>query len=137
MGNTTSNKYINFEDIQYAISNREFIIINTLLPTQQECLIYGTLLIDDEIDVLNHHLKTNKSIRIIIYGLNSCDSSVNKKYDQLITLGFPNVFIYSGGLFEWMLLQDIYGKELFLTTTQERDILKFKGRQQFNMRYLL
>ena len=137
MGNTTSTKYINFEDIQYAISNnKEYIIINTLLPNKQECLISGTLPILDETNILNDHLKANKSINIIIYGMNSSDSSVNKKYDQLISLGFHNVFIYSGGLFEWLLLQDIYGRDMFLTTTHERDILKFKGSKTLNVKLL-
>ena len=88
----------------------------------------------NEEEILNTHLKSNKSIKIIVYGMNSQDTSVNKKYEQLISLGFYNVFIYNGGLFEWLLLQDIYGKESFLTTSQERDILKYKGSQQFNLR---
>jgi hypothetical protein len=68
--------------------------------------------------------------------MNSTDINVKKKYEQLGALGFFNVFIYSGGLFEWLLLQDIYGKELFQTTANERDILKYKGRQHFNVRLL-
>jgi len=136
MGNSVSTKYINFEDIQHAISNKEYIIINTLSPNQQACLIVGTLPISDEVDILNKQLKVNRNIRIIIYGMNSSDPSVNKKYDQLHSLGFINVFIYRGGLFEWLLLQDIYGKDMFLTTSLETDILKFKGHQQFNMKYI-
>ena len=66
--------------------------------------------------------------------MNSQDSTTQKKYEQLLSLGFYNVFIYNGGLFEWLLLQDIYGKELFLTTAPERDILNYKGLQQFNLR---
>jgi len=50
-----------------------------------------------------------------------------KKYRQLVDLGFSNVYIYTGGLFEWLLLQDIYGSTEFPTTTKELDILKFKG----------
>ena len=36
-----------------------------------------------------------------------------KKYRQLVDLGFSNVYIYTGGLFEWLLLQDIYGSTNF------------------------
>jgi hypothetical protein len=136
MGNAISNKYINFEDMQLAIANKDYIIINTLAENKQPCLICGTLDMKNEEEILNTHLKSNKSIKIIVYGMNSQDTSVNKKYEQLISLGFYNVFIYNGGLFEWLLLQDIYGKELFLTTSQERDILKYKGLQQFNLRLL-
>jgi hypothetical protein len=136
MGNTISNKYINFEDMQSAIANKEYIIINTLNEKDQACLIAGTLDMKNEEEILNTYLKSNRSIRIIIYGTNSQDASMNKKYDQLISLGFSNVFIYNGGLFEWLLLQDIYGKENFMTTKPERDILKYKGRQQFNVRLL-
>jgi hypothetical protein len=136
MGNTISNKYINFEDMQSAIANKDYIIINTLPENKQPCLICGTLDMKNEEEILNTYLKSNKSIKIIIYGMNSQDSNVNKKYEQLLSLGFYNVFIYNGGLFEWLLLQDIYGKELFLTTISERDILKYKGSQQFNLRLL-
>ena len=122
--------------MQSAIANKDYIIINTLPENKQPCLICGTLDMKNEEEILNTYLKSNKSIKIIIYGMNSQDSSVNKKYEQLLSLGFYNVFIYNGGLFEWLLLQDIYGKELFLTTTQERDILKYKGSQQFNLRLL-
>ena len=136
MGNVISNKYINFEDMQLAITNKDYIIINTLSENKQSCLICGTLDMKNEEEILNTYLKSNKSIKIIVYGMNSQDTSVNKKYEQLISLGFYNVFIYNGGLFEWLLLQDIYGKELFLTTKQERDILKYKGHQLFNLRLL-
>ena len=36
----------------------------------------------------------------------------------------------------WLLLQDIYGYDNFPTTSQERDILKFKGKSVFNNFYL-
>ena len=137
MGNSPSNKYINFEDMQSAINNKEYIIINTLPETQQKCLIVGTLNMNNEVEILNTHLKADKSIRIIVYGMNSSDNAVNKKYEQLLSLGFSNVFIYNGGLFEWLLLQDIYGKDQFKTTAQERDILKYKGHQVFNANLFL
>jgi hypothetical protein len=136
MGNTASTRYINFEDMQTAIANKEYIIINTLPETCQACLIAGTLNMKSEEDILNTYLKKNKAIRIIVYGMNSQDPTVPKKYEQLSALGFLNVFIFNGGMFEWLLLQDIYGREMFLTTAVERDILKFKGYQQFNLRLL-
>ena len=71
--------------------------------------------------------------RIVIYGKNCNDDTTNKKYQQLLTLGFYNIFLYTGGLFEWLLLQDIYGKELFPTTKKEVDILKYKPNQMLNI----
>ena len=47
-------------------------------------------------------------------------------------LGLKNIYIYSGGLFEWLLLQDIYGEDEFPTTSKELDILKFKPVKYFN-----
>ena len=49
-----------------------------------------------------------------------------KKWEQLQTLGFKNVYIYAGGLFEWLCLQDIYGEEEFPTIGAELDILKYR-----------
>ena len=44
MGNTTSTKKVNFEDIQYLIKKkRNFLLINTLSPNQQDCLIKKTI----------------------------------------------------------------------------------------------
>ena len=137
MGNTSSIiKNINFEDMQYAINDTTSIIINTLDSNNQKCLIKNTIDIDKEVEFLNAQLNKDKSIRIIIYGMNSCDTTTNKKYDQLIGFGFYNVYIYCGGLFEWLLLQDIYGKELFPTTATESDFLKYKGRSHFNIKML-
>ena len=48
-----------------------------------------------------------------------------------------NVFIYSGGMFEWLCLQDIYGNELFPTTKKELDILKYKPISNFSKLYLM
>jgi hypothetical protein len=88
-------------------------------------LIPGTISIKDEVDLINKHL--NKNIKIIIYGKNSNDNSIFKKYEQLLTLGFSSVYVYTGGLFEWLLLQDIYGTDEFPTTSDELDILKYKA----------
>ncbi len=124
---------INFEDVQSAICEKEkTIVINTLDAHMQGCLIAGTLAIDQEVEILNMQLKKNIDARIIIYGMNATDKTVQKKYEQLIKLGFYNVFIYFGGMFEWLLLQDVYGNELFPTTALKVDLLKYKGRRQLN-----
>ena len=46
------------------------------------------------------------------------------------------VYAYSGGLFEWLMLQDIYGQDLFPTTKIEKDILKFKACSILNISLL-
>jgi hypothetical protein len=37
--------------------------------------------------------------------------------------------MYLGGMFEWMLLQDIYGRDEFPTTSKVLDILKYKPKR--------
>ena len=59
--------------------------------------------------------------------MNAADESLGNKYNQLTKLGFSNTYVYVGGLFEWLLLQDIYGFDSFPTTKKELDILKYKG----------
>lgn len=130
MGNTQSMKKINYEDMQTVIKNPEiYLIINTLPPTEQQCLIVNTTLANDEETIINKFMKENKSIRIIIYGKNCNDETIHKKYQQLYSIGFYNIFVYSGGMFEWLMLQDIYGKDLFPTTKKELDLLKYKPTQ--------
>ena len=134
MGNTQSIKKINYEDMQTIMKNPEvYFIINTLPVSEQQCLIVNTTLANDEEIIINKFMKENKSIRIIIYGKNCNDENVNKKYQQLLSLGFYNIFVYFGGMFEWLLLQDIYGKDLFPTTKKELDLLKYKSNQLLNI----
>ena len=133
----SSMNKVNFEDIQWFIKEKKaFLLINTLDVSHQTCLIRGTLPINQEETIINKHIK-NKSIRIIIYGRNANDESISKKYQQLAQLGFLNIYIYPGGLFEWLCLQDIYGQESFPTTTKELDILKFKASPRICEAYLL
>lgn len=136
MGNSYSFKKINFEDMQEFINEHNCIIINTLENSNQECLIENTVPIHEEEKLLNEYLSKNREITIIIYGMNSCDDSVIHKYKQLIQLGFYNVYVYSGGLFEWLLLQDIYGDEHFKTTKKELDILRYKGHKKKQLLYI-
>lgn len=137
MGNTQSIKKINYEDMQTVIKNPEvYLIINTLPSSEQNCLIVNTTLATDEENVINQFMKTNKNVRIIIYGRNCNDETTNKKYQQLMSLGFYNIYLYVGGLFEWLLLQDIYGKDQFPTTKKELDLLKYKPSQILNIALL-
>jgi hypothetical protein len=125
------NNRIGYEDVLYAINNvQKHLLINTLSNDLQGCLITTTTSIDNETYILNQiieKLQFNDKT-IIIYGANSTDDSVDKKYKQLLDLGFINVYIYTGGLFEWLLMQDIYGQDNFSTTSSTMDILKYKPR---------
>lgn len=128
MGNIPSGIKINYEVIQNAISNRqgEYILINVLPEHEQNCLIKTTVKANDEEDLINRLVKTNKKQKIIIYGRNCNDDKLIKKYNQLSSMGFKNLFVYIGGLFEWLCLQDIYGKDNFATDGEELELLKYK-----------
>jgi hypothetical protein len=138
MGNTQSIQKINYEDIQYIIKNPEnHILINTLNENEQSCLIPNTISIHQEESLINKLINMgNKEIKIIIYGRNSNDEYIYKKYSQLNTLGFYNIYLYVGGLFELLMLQDIYGEEDFPTTKKELNILKFKPNKVLNIHLL-
>ena len=121
--NITSFNRVDFSGMQKSI-NSNVIIINTLETQRQQCLIHNTISAEREIDVINELIEQNrKSIKIIIYGENSSDLSIIKKYQQLWNLGFHNIYMYIGGLFEWLLLQDIFGDTEFPTTTKINNIL--------------
>ena len=137
MGNsqTISSIKINYEDIQYILKNTSgHLLINTLPPSEQSCLINNTINMNEEENIINGCIKRGlKDIKIIIYGKNSNDERIYNKYSQLTSLGFQNVYIYTGGLFEWLLLQDIYGETDFPTTKKELDILKYKPNKVLNV----
>ncbi len=137
MGNTASIQKINCEDMQKACKNtNNYIIINTLDASMQNCLILNTTKIENEEALINSIIKKTRNKNIIIYGRNCNDEKVYKKYQQLVSLGFTNVYVYVGGMFEWLLLQDIYGRDLFPTTSRELDIIKYKPRKQLNILYI-
>jgi len=136
MGNSQSSSIkINYEDIQYILKNPEnYLLINTLSNSEQNCLIVNTINIKDEENIINNFIKNGrKDIKIIIYGKNCNDDKTINKYNQLNLLGFYNVYIYVGGLFEWLMLQDIYGENEFPTTKKELDLLKFKPHKVLNL----
>jgi hypothetical protein len=125
-------KKVGFEDVLNACKNQQkYIIINTLSTNEQNNLIQNTISIEQEEKIINEIMEKYENKIIIVYGKNSCDISVEKKYKQLIKLGL-NVYIYTGGLFEWLLLQDIYGKNDFPTTDGYKegivDLLMYKPK---------
>jgi hypothetical protein len=139
MGNSKSINKANYEDIQYILDYKsdKFLLINTLGENEQQCIIPYTCTLDTETNIINELLKEGKtSSKIIIYGKNCNDDTIYKKYNQLLSFGFYNTFIYTGGLFEWLLLQDIYGNEEFPTTKKELDILKYKPNKVLNISLL-
>lgn len=136
MGGSQSTQKINFEDMQTVVKQSEsHLLINTLETTEQSCLIYSTIPCEQEENIINKYVKRDPHVKIIVYGKHCNDEKIYTKYNQLISLGFMNVYIYVGGLFEWMLLQEIYGKELFQTTSTVgvRDLLKHKPPQKLNV----
>ena len=97
MGNQASVKKICFEDMQHIIKqrNRRYLIINTLLPMEQDCLITSTIPSDKEEAIINSYMRGTKPV-VVIYGKNTNDNSILKKYQQLEGLGFPRVYVYPG-----------------------------------------
>lgn len=123
-------KYISFEDLQNITkyNSVKYIIINTLLSNEQDCLIVNTINSNNEENTINNLINQYEYYDkiIIIYGKNCNDANTENKYTQITSLGFKHVYIYKGGMFEWLLLQDIYGKDLFPTTSNILDILRYK-----------
>ncbi len=116
-------RYINNNDIDIL---DDILLINTLPLNKQDCLIMKTLTAENEIieiQKLQDNYIYNK--KIIVYGMNCIDNTVDNKYEQLLNLGFNETYIYKGGMFEWVLLQDIYGEEYFRTTMKILDPLEW------------
>ena len=124
-------QYVNFEYIQEIIGRKKsdkIVLINTMAKDFQKCLIPCTVLAEEEEGLVNDMLDNYEMGKktIVLYGKNGEDPSVNGKWKQLNGLGFQNVVVYSGGMFEWLLLQDVYGSVEFPTVGKELDILRFR-----------
>jgi hypothetical protein len=135
--NLFKTKYntVSFEDVQRAILKpANYIIINTMQVTNQNCLIKTTISHQSEENLINEYINNYdfSSKTFIIYGENTNDDSIETKFKQMQGLGFANVYIYRGGMFEWLLLQDIYGQDEFPTTSKLLDILKYKPTRTLN-----
>lgn len=119
---------IGFENMKDVVASRDTIIINTLATGEQDCLIQGTLSANDEERIINAYLEKGAAStkKVVVYGKHSCDISAHEKCVQLKSLGFCDIYLYAGGLFEWLLLQDIYGEKEFPTTSKVLDILKYR-----------
>jgi hypothetical protein len=131
MGQTQSINKLNYEDILHVIQfPGEFTLINTMSLLDQECLIPTTIVATREETVLNGLLKERRRDRkIVIYGRNCNDDSILAKYKQICSLGFTNVYVYPGGMFEWLLLEDVYGD--FPVVNKALDLLKYKPASGF------
>ena len=116
MGNSISLQKVNYTDIQHICEKKlGYILINTLPANEQEYLISTTLPCNAEESTINHYINNDRNVKIVIYGKNANDNSIYDKGKQLISLGFTNVYLYPGGLFEWSLLQELYDFENFPT----------------------
>ena len=134
--NSNNDEKIGFEDILHILKHpqNQYLLISTLPTTMQQCLIQNTLSADREVSSLNEYINNHSfRIKIVVYGLHNTDPTVEKKYKQLIELGFSQVYMYLGGLFEWLLLQDIYGTNEFPTTTPCLDILKYRPKRKLEI----
>jgi len=131
MGNIPIQR-INFEDMQLAQKN-DSLIISTLPSSEQGVLIANTISWEKEIKAVE--LAITKKHSVFVYGRHSNDETIYSKYEQIRKLG-GKVYLYTGGLFEWLLLQDIYGYSEFPTTTKTLDLLKYKPPTLLNTKYL-
>ena len=114
MGNSESAiKKVNFDDIIMISKDSKHFLIHVMEKEDEDLLIKGTLSINEEIEKMNSLLSLEKmNVTIVIYGKNTDDvSKVIGRYRQLNDMGFSNVYVYLGGLFEWLLLQEIYGND--------------------------
>jgi rhodanese-related sulfurtransferase len=124
--------------MQHAIRlTDQYIIINTMSVAEQDYLIKNTISYQMEENIINDLLNKYdmKTRKFVVYGKNANDESAEKKYKQLVSLGFADVYIYLGGMFEWVILQDIYGTDEFPTTRKVLDILKFKPAKMLGQMY--
>ena len=133
------NHKLGFDDVCAIVkrgpANTKILLINTLPIHDQDNLILHTVpyhMEETRINtILSDYTTRESDYTIVIYGRNNADDSVDKKFKQLQGLRFTNVFIYYGGMFEWMLLQDVYGTKYFPTTKpQEHDPLKYMPKRK-------
>ena len=126
---------VGFHDVLHvtsriALGDSYTILLNTLPSNQQQYLVRGTIACEREETYMNELIKGGVAsldkYTIILYGKHGTDETPISKRTQLMNLGFTRVYVYAGGLFEWSLLQEVYGTEHFPTQgTPPRDLLHY------------
>jgi len=111
---------IHFEQLNKILKDQNILLINTLPINEQYCLIDKTIQGNSEQNIIS---SSNKDNSIIIYGRNHNDKTPYTKYTQLKKLGYTNVSVYSGGLCEWVLLSEYFGRMHFKLTNDCKDLL--------------
>lgn len=109
-----------------SVNSRNYTLITTL--SESECFIKNTLTPNEEVNFINECISTNSQKNIIIYGKNYLDKTIYDQYNKLNSLGFDKVYLYPGGIFEWLLLQETFGCDMFETNYAENDILKYRPK---------
>lgn len=121
----------NYLDVQRFVKDHtqsriRFLITTMPIHNSTSCLIANTISPYTEEREINTLISEHRfNVDIIIYGANYTDYAIYSKYEQLKTYGFKHVYIYLGGMFEWLCMQDIYGSVEFPTTVPELDIIKY------------
>lgn len=118
-------RILKYPSIYQNSSHSNYVLINTIDVSKQSCLIEYTCPIEHEERIMNELLSKNRDIHVYIYGKNTCDKNVLKKLYQLQEMGFTKVYVYIGGLFEWLCLQDIYSEAYFKTIGTYTDLLDY------------
>lgn len=124
------NKNIGFEDVKIGIQNN-YILINVLPISMQNILIQTTVSVEKEEQIINSMINDYlvPDTPVIVYGLHNCDNKIEQKYKQLKNLGINDIYIYCGGLFEWLLLNELYGCEefpIYNENSERIDLLKYR-----------
>jgi hypothetical protein len=127
MGNV-SQATANYDDVRHS----QCLLIHIM--EDESILIDRTLTIEKETAKINSLLaEHNYDTHIVIYGKNVDDYEILvQKRNQLLKLGFRNVWFYPGGLFEWILLRDVFGTRQFPTTADAKDLLKYRPKCAIN-----
>lgn len=108
-------------------NGNDVFIINTLSMNEQHCLLLNTLEAQQEEKIINDFVQDyNFNVVLVVYGKNAYDLTAENKCKELMKLGFCNVHWYVGGMFEWLLLQELYGKDEFPTTHDCKDLLYYR-----------
>ena len=129
MGNSTSLyslhcKYNIIQDYvcipdNYCIDFGERVYLITVMDrNESDKVIKGTIPFNEEESTMNSIIKQNKvdNVTVIVYGKDACDERIYTKAKQMMELGFNRIRIYTGGMFEWNLLVELYGDENFPTS---------------------
>jgi rhodanese-related sulfurtransferase len=118
-------KQIGVTDFKKLLGTGRVLLFNALKKDYHSCVIPGTI----PYTVMKKVIKNMKEEDIVVVYCANYSCNLSHKFAEKKLGHLETVYIYSGGVFEWLLLQKKYGKKKY-PSSEDCDIDNMQHREK-------